>query len=226
MTRTIVAAILFQAVLYGCSREFPSSSVQHQAADGAFDFEQLKHNLTEIEEWHVGQGTGLESSLRKGIPVSSIEEAFSGNECRPNDELKTLWSWRNGENSPSPFVWYHDFLSMEEALSEYKRLRRNPLMRWDANYIPVFAFEGEWYAAYCGKKSRSAGPVAHIFLEDEPRITHVNMTVFISTMAETLRSGAVTWKNGAMVEDINKVYRIHQKHNQGYDFPYHLPNGT
>ena len=76
------------------------------------------------------------------------------------------------------------------------------------------------------QKVGAAGPVAHFLLEDEPRITHVNLTVFISTMAETLRSGAVSWENDAMVDDINEVYRIHQKHNPGYDFPYHVPNGT
>ena len=224
--RILVTAILFQVVLSSCSGEFPSSSAQHQAAESAFELEQLKRGLIEIEEWHAIQGTGLAGSLRNSVHVSLIEEAFVDNECKPSDELKTLWSWRNGENSPSPFVWYHDFLSMEEALSEYNRLRRNPLVRWDANYIPVFGFEGEWYAAYCNPKGGAAGPVAHFFLEDEPRITHVNLTVFISTMAETLRSGAVSWVNGAMVEDINEVYRIHQKHNPGYDFPYHVPNGT
>jgi hypothetical protein len=90
----------------------------------------------------------------------------------------------------------------------------------------VFSFDVEWYAAHCNPKGDAAGPVVHYFLEDEPSITHVNLTVFISTMAESLRSGAVSWENDAMVEDIDKVYRIHQEHNPGYDFPYHVPNGA
>ena len=115
---------------------------------------------------------------------------------------------------------------MQEALSEHDQLNLNPLVQWDPDYIPVFMFEGEWYASYCGPRSGSSGPVVHFFLEDEPRVTHVNLTTFLATMAEALRSGAVKWKNGAMVEDVRQVYLIHQKHNPGYAFPYHVPGGN
>ncbi len=222
----IFSAILLQTVLSGCNGEFPSGAAQHRASARAFDSELLRRSLKEIEAWHIKNRTGLGDSLQKGISVSSIESAFEGTACSVTDELKALWSWRNGEDSPAPFIWYHDFLSMEESLSEYKRLRGNPLVRWDPNYVPVFTFDGEWYAAYCGPKGGAAGPVAHFFLEDEPRITHINVTVFLSTMAEILESGAARWENGAMVEDINQVYRVHQKHNIGYEFPYRVPKGS
>ncbi len=111
---------------------------------------------------------------------------------------------------------------MEEALSEYESLLLNPLVQWDPQYIPVFAFEGEWYAAYCGKDVSNAGPVVHVFLQDEPRVTHVNLTIFMAGMAETLSSGSVRWKSDAMVEDIGKVHSIHQKYNPGYEFPYYV----
>lgn len=224
--RIIVAAVLASAVLGGCKGEFPTNSAQYQVAEGAYDSELLKRSLSEIEAWHIEHKTGLTDSLREGVAVSSIEAAFSGKECRPTVELKALWSWRNGEHSPVPFVWYHDFLSMEEAQSEYNWLLLNPLIRWDPKYIPVFTFEGEWYAIYCGPKSAAASPIAHFYLEDTPRITHINITTFLSTMAETLRSGAVSWEDGAMVDDIGKVYRVHQKHNIGYEFPYYVPKGT
>ena len=145
---------------------------------------------------------------------------------QPNDELKMVWSWRNGEQSSAPFIWYHDFLSMEEARSEYKWLLLNPLITWDPNYIPVFTFEGEWYAVYCGAQSKSAGPIVHFFLEDGPRVTYTNITTLLSTMAEALNSGAVSWQNGAMIEEINRIYLIHQEYNSGLQFPYHVPKDT
>ena len=226
MIRAIsIGAIFLQALLVGCSGEFPASSARHRAAANAYDPVQLKRSLARIEAWHSKQGTGLDKSLRKGIPASTIEAALEGKGCFATDELKILWSWRNGEDSPAPFVWYHDFLSMEEALSQYGWLRHIPFLRWDPNYIPVFSFEGEWYAAYCGAKGGASGPIAHFFLEDDARITHINLTVFLSSMAEALESGAVTWKNGAMVDEIRQVYRIHQKHNTGYEFPYAVPSG-
>ena len=223
MERIIATAVFLTAFLTGCEGEFPTNSTQHQKAEKAYDSERLKRSLADIEAWHNEFKTSLTNSLREGISVMSIETAFSDQECKPNDELKVLWSWRNGENSPLPFVWYHDFLSMEEAQAEYKGLLLNPLIRWDPNFIPVFTFEGEWYAHYCGPGSDIAGPVVHFFLEDEPQVTHTNMTTFLSSMAEALQSGAVSWKNEAMVDDIGKIYRIHQKHNPGLTFPYYVP---
>ena len=44
-------------------------------------------------------------------------------------------------------------------------------------------------------------------------------------MAKALDSGAVRWENGGMVEDIRRLYDIHQKHNRGYPFPYNVPAG-
>jgi len=221
--RITLAAALGSALLAGCKGEFPASSSQLRAAEGAYNSEILKRSLRDIEAWHIEHQTGLSDSLRNGIPMQSIKEAFSEEECKPNDELQALWSWRNGEQSSTPFVWYHDFLSMKEAQSEYKWLLINPLIRWDPNYIPVFTFEGEWYATYCGPGNKTSGPVVHFFPEDEPKVTHTNVTTFLSTMAEALNSGAVSWKNGAMVEDVDKLYRIHQKHNSGLEFPYYVP---
>lgn len=96
-------------------------------------------------------------------------------------------------------------------------------MRWDPQYIPIFSFEGEWFGAYCGKDAHNAGPIAHYFLEDEPRIIYKNLTVFLANMAEALSSGAIRWENDAMVEDIRKIRAIHQKYNPGYSFPYYVP---
>lgn len=220
----ITAVALLSIVLTGCDGDFPTSLTHHQRAEDSYALEQLTGSLNDIKAWHKEHKTGLVDSLRKGIPSSSIETAFSRKRCRPTDETKALWSWHNGENSPLPFIWYHDFLSMEEAQSEYDSLLRNPLIPWDPDFIPIFTFEGEWYAAYCGPGSKTAGPVVHFFLEQGAVISYANLTTFLASMAEALQSGAVSWKNAAMVENVSEIYRIHQKHNPGYPFPYHVPD--
>jgi len=216
-------AILPLAILCGCEGKFQASPGQLRAADSAYNARELQRSLHAIEAWHRKNNTGLADSLRDGLPVSSIERAFSNDDCQPNEELKALWSWRNGEDSYIPFIWYHDFLSVEDAQSEYNWLRFNPLISWDPNYIPLFSFEGEWYAVYCGPDSEKAGPIIHFFLEDEPKISYTNLTTFLVTMAEALDSGAVSWINGGMVEDIGGIYRIHQKYNANTNFPYYVP---
>lgn len=219
------AAIFGAIVLCGCQGKFQASSAQLRSADAAYDSRELQLSLSKIEAWHRKNNTGLADSLREGIAVTTIELAFSEKDCQPNEELITLWSWRNGEDSYAPFVWYHDFLSVEEALSEYNWLRLNPLIRWDPKYIPLFTFEGEWYAVYCGPNGGKAGPIVHFSLEDGARVSYTNLTTFLASMAETLNSGAVTWTSEAMADDIGRIYRIHQKHNNNIMFPYYVPRG-
>jgi hypothetical protein len=209
-------------LLCACSGEFPTDTSKLQTAEAGYDAALLTTSLNQIEAWHVRNDTGVAHILRSGKSKVSIEEAFTGSDCQPSDELKSLWSWRDGGVGPTPFVWYHDFLPLEDALSEYRWLRINPLVRWDPHYIPILTFEGEWYAAYCGPEAGSAGPIAHYFLEDGGRIVSVNLTVFMANVAEAMRIGAVQWKNGAMVDDIQQMYSIHQTNNPGYEFPYYV----
>jgi len=212
--------------LCACTGEFPTSPQSLRAAEAHFDKELLVRSLNEIEAWHVRNNTGVAGSLGAGKRPAAIAAAFAGTECSPTEELKTLWAWHDGESSPVPFVWYHDFLPLNDALAEYRRLLLNPLVQWDPRYVPIFSFEGEWYAAYCGKGARSSGPIAHFFLEDEPRTTYVNLTTFAASMAEALGSGAVRWHKDAMVEDIRALRLIHRKYNRGLEFPYYVPEGS
>lgn len=216
------------AVLFSCScaGEFPTDAGKLQAAEQAYDRGLLVRSLNEIEAWNSENDTGIASALGAGRNVSSIVAEFATSECRPTEELQALWSWHDG-GGPQPFVWYHDFLPVQQALSEYRSLGLNPLVQWDPRYIPIFSFEGEWFAAYCGEGASNAGPIVHYFLEDEPRITYVNLTVFMASMAEALRTDVVRWENDAMQYDIGKMKTIHQKFNPGYPFPYYvMPDGA
>lgn len=210
--------------LCSCTGEFPTDAQRGKSAEAAYDRALLIKSLEEIEAWHVDNDTGVAAILAPGLSAASIVAELSETRCQPTEELQALWSWHNGATAPLPFVWYHDFLSLREALNERKRLVLNPLIPWDPEYLPFLAFEGEWYAAYCGKDVTNAGPIIHYFLEDSPRVTYVNLTVFMATMAEALRSGAVRWEDGAMAEDIRRLRAIHQYRNPGYEFPYYVPD--
>jgi len=226
MTRSTFCVALAALCLCGCTGEFPADAPKLLAAEQAYDRELMVKSLNEIEAWHVEHDTGVANILGAGKNPSSIEVEFENADCRLTEELKALWSWRDGGVGAAPFVWYHDFLSLQEALSEYRWLRLNPLVRWDPRYFPIFSFEGEWFAAYCGEGAKKAGPIVHYFLEDEPRITYVNLTVFLASMAEALRTGGVRWEGDAMQTDIEEMYSIHRKRNPGYAFPYYVPDAA
>ncbi len=189
------------------------------------DLDLMTQSLEDIKAWHVENATGLAEELRPGLSVETINQAFSmaTTDCVPTDELIALWSWHDGAVSAVPTIWYHDFLPLSEALTDLDLLLRNEHFAWDPHYIPVFSFNGEWYAAYCGEDPRAAGPIVHFFIEQEPHISHVNMTTLLAATAESFRSGAVRWSDGAMVEDVVEIHRIHQRYNEGYAFPYAVP---
>lgn len=223
MYQTIISLVLF-IILTGCEGQFLTTHKELRAAEDAYDRELLRASPIEIEAWHVRNETGLLDSLRDGVKVSSIVDDFKSTNCELTEEMKELWSWRNGETGSVPLVWYHDFLSLDEAMAEYNSLTRHPLISWDPNFIPLFTFEGEWYAGYCSRGKSNAGPVVLYSLEDEPRVAYINITTFLASMAEAMRTGAVTWKEGSMIEDIHEVRRIHKKYNPDYPFPYYVPD--
>lgn len=209
--------------LCGCTGEFPADPGALERAARAYDADALTHSLAAIEAWHVGNDTGLAPRLRPGLAAPTLASRPLVSRCRLNAELAALWSWHDGGRGAAPLVWYHDFLSLDEAVSEYRWLLLAPLVRWDPRYLPVLSFEGEWYGVYCGAGSPLAGPVVHYFLEDSPRIVAVNLTAFMTMMAQAMETGALRWEDGAMVEDIHALSALHQRHNPGHPFPYHVP---
>lgn len=218
----ICGFVLCSLLLSSCRPDFQTPRSSVLVAEEAFDRQRLMDGLEQVLSWHKENSTDIVSGLRPGLAISRIDELLRDAGCEPTAEMRTLWSWHDGAQAASPFIWYYNFLSVDEAISQRKLLTRIPFSAWPPTYLPVFDFDGEWYGIRCGGEGRTAGPVLHYYLEDSPRITHINLTAFMSQMAEVLTTGAVTWQDSAMVEDINAVYRIHQQHNPGYPFPYYV----
>lgn len=221
----LVAVFLF---LSGCSGDLSPSLDQLRAAEESFNNKVLIRSLERIKAWHRHNETGVDKTIQPGRDPSRLSPMLLSlpRGCRLTQELRSLWSWHDGDAGAGPFIWYHDFLPLNRAVLEYHWLILNPLVQWNPDYLPIMSFQGEWYGAYCGSKSEVAGPIIHYFLEDEPRITAINLTTFLATIAEVLESGAVRWQDGGMVEDIAEVATIHQARNPGYAFPYAVPDGN
>jgi hypothetical protein len=215
--------LLTALVLCGCSGEFATTRARLASAERAHDATRLRESLERIVQWHHRHATGLDRHLAPGASEAGVAEALAAIGCTPTDEMEILWQWHDGQSGPVPLVSYHDLLSLDDAVSEHRWLGLNPLVRWDPRYVPLLGFQDEWFAAYCDGTARTAGPVVHFFLEDGPRITHVNLTTFMSGVARAMHEGAISWSDGGMVVDEQALYRIHQELNPGYPYPYHVP---
>lgn len=223
MTKRLSGAIL-ALWLAGCGGSFPVTEAQRDHAVERHDAASLPASVARILDWHRGAGTGLE--LRPGTEPARIREALTAAGLHATDELVALYAIADGARDEADvFVWYHDFLPLDRAIAARDRLRRIPLLGWDADYLPLFTFQGEWFAVDCGQPDRAASPVVHLFIEDAPRVAFTNLSTMLQTMAETMASGAMRWdaEHRAIVDDVQAIAAIHARLNPGSAFPYHVP---
>ena len=219
-----VALLWLVSVLGGCIDNGPEkrsalSEGQREAANDHANLSQLVEALNIIESFHAKHQTGLK--LNPPLGKIELETLLSGFPCTVPDELRAMWAWRDGE-ATDKFVWYHRFLPVDDAVAEYKKLRLTPLLGWPKEWIPVFEYEGEWYAVECHQNKTVGAPVIHYFTEDDPKLAYTNLTTYVTSMSEAMGTGALGWKNQWWVEDIQALSRIHAKLNPGIGFPYHI----
>ena len=225
MVTRFVSCWLIALACLGCGGEFPVDARTQQLAADHADTRALLDALERIESWHASHGTGLE--LRAGRDAAALTRRLRGSDLHATDELVALYGWHDGEARADAldFVWGFDFLPLDDAIGDRRWLRWVPLLGWDADYLPILSFQGEWFAVDCGREGQAGSPVVHLFLEDSPRVAFTNLTTMMRTMAEAMESGAIRWDSevGAMVDDVQAVSEIHARLNPGAEFPYAVP---
>ncbi len=219
-----------------CTKQLDSTqqsryAVYESRAESRYDKAALIGALERIRAWWMQHDPRVAEALLPGLDSRAITEKTSRLPFRLPEEVYALYGWRNGTGSDlaQPFIWYHDFMSLDRAVAEHERmtaLSGFPLMRWPAQWFPLFGFEGEHYFIQGHTQKRKALPVAFAFLE-EPLATvcYRNLTTMMLTVAECLESGAVFLDptTRSMGEKLPQIRAIHHKHNPGLPFPYAVP---
>lgn len=203
----------------------PFSDEHRTVAETAYHRATLITALEQILQWHQTNDTQIPKALNSGQDKAAIKAALADLPCQPPEELLELWAWHDGTAGQEylPFIWYHDFLSVEEALDDYESLMTLPGLKWQETWIPIFSFEGEWYFVECYPEPRLASPVGYYFLEDtETYYTFLNLTTMMATSAAWYKENAVRWNGERQVleEDLKHIFEIYQQFNEGADFPY------
>ena len=226
MLKYVLILILVGLSACGPQLASPFKDDHRVKAEEAFNAANMIVSLEQILMWHQTNQTEIPAALNSGKNRADILEEFADLPCLPTEELLQLWAWHNGTDKVfSPFIWYHNFLSVEDALSEYKWLNNNPLLDWSENWIPIFEFEGEWYFVECYEAIKLASPVGYFFLENtEAYYTYLSLSRMLETSAVYFEQNAVIWdkEQEGMVEEIRQVFKIHQILNKGTLFPYHV----
>lgn len=226
----MVYRILLVVVLasLGCRPEAAFPPELRHRAEASADPEAMVAALERLERWHRDHDTGASAKLAPGRDREAVARVLAPLGLASTDELAALWGWRDGGAGEAPLLWYHDFLSLDEALAEYRRLRRMPLMGWDPSLLPVFAFQGEWYAVPCDPSWSTGSPVVHVFIEDRPRVVHTNLTSMIRFQEAAFIEGAIWYdaEVGGLDDDIRAVAAVHARFEEFLAFPYFVPDAT
>lgn len=205
---------------------FAITAEMRATAAAASDVEAMLDALARIEGWHRRGSTTTVGALRAGATDAQLDALEAALGCALPEEARALWRWRDGQQGAGdldPLVWYHGLLPIEHALAEYRTLRTADWADWDATWVPVLAFEGEWYFVECGTTRVAASPLLHWFVEDDPKPAYASLTTFFATQAEAMDAGAIALVDGAPEADERALAAIHARHNPGVPFPYHVP---
>lgn len=199
--------------------DFVVSDAQWALAIQQADTAALRDSANRIQAWHAEVQTGIQ--LRPAITKQTYLELTNEIPCSLPQELEALWKWRNGETTDY-FVWYHGFLSLQEAIEQYNYLLSEPLFGWRENWIPVFQFQDEWYFVECKEESTAGAPMIHYFTESGPSYAYTNMTTYLRTMAEAMDSRTLNWENGWWSDSIRMrdLAAVHGEYNDLAKFPY------
>jgi len=212
-SRSLGLIALVALVMAGCPSDHDQPSAQPIGPKAPFDAAALHSALGRIVRWHAQRDPGWVAALRPGLAAPGLARALDRLPCRPPREIETLYAWHDGTDpADAPFVWYHSFPSLDEAIRSYHRLVGSGLLRPDE--FPVLEFEGEYYVVRCSRRAADTSSVWLVFHDPERVVNYVSFTAYMETAADWYESGATD------PADLRRLRAIHQLRNPGAQFPY------
>ena len=140
--------------------------------------------------------------LNPGIAYSEAVSALSaaGFKHTPPNEWFDIYAWKNGCGSDgglwSPELFhYHSFLSVEGGINEWKNVIHEAPDLWSDSLLPIFYFEGEFYAVDCSAEVSNRGKV--FFIYHDITLAYDSLGSMLESIAECHRNGGYT---GAAVD--------------------------
>ena len=223
MVGRIGALVLATAFVAGCApADYEHASRLEQAAE-AHDPGEFRATLAGLELWLRAEFPEVVAKLRPGLTDAEIDAklAEAGFAYSLPAEVRQLYRWHDGMEVEGelPLIWYHRFLSLDEALAGGGVFFGLP-----ENALPLFEFPEEYYYVLCEESEVPALPVHFRLLEDpHAPVCYVSVQTMLATGLEWYRSGAVQPDGeGWLTEDMRRVADIHGLLNPGLSFAYYV----
>ena len=158
--------------------------------------EMLSQLLNEIEKSLQQLDHPCVGHLNPGISSQKIQELFEKIPLQPTQDLRALYTWRNGSKdcegiTLGELAFFPSFylMSLEESIQTYLELReRNG---WDKFWFPIFASGGgDFYAMNLAPESQGQILGFYVF-EEEAQVEYRSLKSMLATLKACYEQGII-----------------------------------
>ncbi len=158
--------------------------------------EMITQLLNEIEKCLQQLDHSCVDHLNPGISSQQIQEFFEKIPLQPNQDLRALYTWRNGSKDSEgitlgELAFFPGFylMSLEESIQTYLELReRNG---WDKSWFPIFASGGgDFYAMNLAPEAQGQILGFYVF-EEEAQVEYRSLESMLATLKACYEQGII-----------------------------------
>lgn len=158
--------------------------------------ETITQLLNEIEKSLQQLDHSCVEHLNSGITSLKIQELFEEIPLQPNQDLRALYTWRNGSEDSEEITlgglaFFPGFylMSLEESIQTYMELRaRNG---WDKSWFPIFASGGgDFYAMNLAPEAQGQILGFYVF-EEEGQVEYRSLKSMLATLKACYEQGII-----------------------------------
>ena len=158
--------------------------------------EMITQLLNEIEKCLQQLHHSCVDHLNTGISSQQIQELFEKIPLQPTQDLRALYTWRNGSEDSEgitlgELAFFPGFylMSLEESIQTYLELReRNG---WDKFWFPIFASGGgDFYAMILATEGQGQILGFYVF-EEEAQVEYRSLESMLATLKACYEQGII-----------------------------------
>lgn len=158
--------------------------------------EMITQLLNEIEKCLQKLHHSCVDHLNPGISSQKIQELFEEIPLHPTQDLRALYTWRNGSKdcegiTLGELAFFPGFylMSLEESIHIYLELREREA--WVKSWFPVFANGGgDFYAMNLAIESQGE-MIGYYIYEEEPQIEYNSLESMLATLKACYEQGII-----------------------------------
>lgn len=158
--------------------------------------ETIAQLLNEIEKSLQQLDHPCVDHLNPGISSQQIQELFEEIPLQPNQDLRTLYTWRNGskdseEITLGELAFFPGFylMSLEESIQTYQELRKTST--WNQCWFPIFSSGGgDFYAMILDPEAQGQRLGFYVY-EEEPQVEYQSLESMLTTLKNCYEQGII-----------------------------------